>query len=632
MKLLLPEQDSELRGFYRTLLQEPPQLSVADWCEENVIFPVGMETYAGRADWTDAPYAREPLECYADIEVQEMVLVFGTQCLKTTIMRCGAMFRIVHNPNPRLWVMPNEDKIAAPFSKDRWQPMLRDCRATARLRPTTANDKVDRTLFSTLDQQFTNGGTQRFRGSNSPANLSGFPIVDLDMDELDKFAQESDYEPEALNNAEQRTKNAAFRKIVKASTPTLADRGIWKEFVNTDQRYWMVPCPRCERRIRLRFRVKSEEHGWCGLRWYKEAPEEVRKDGKWDLDAVRQAAHYRCQCCGKAILNSERRGMVQAGRWEAHNPSAPRRRRGYHLSSLYSLVSDQCSFGAVAENWCEKSGNSSGRHTIINSTFAEPWNLADAFDEDRVQTSAYEIRAADLPPGHERYATIDFQLNHFWMVVREWAPMSEERPFGESWVLFADIVETDLECEGHRLKYGVPAKETWLDIAGRPNAAGQLINKYGWMGFLGSDNKVFPHRLGPGNTVQRVYSEVEWRDAHQGTRQQNKGKENFFPFIKWCKDPVREQVKGLQGKTSADGKPIHHIHAHVHKEYQRHMNAHVMQVRVNARGQRDTFWLELKGVPDHLWDCECMQAARALMRGMTPLLDIRQEQQELFGA
>ncbi len=89
---------------------------------------------------------------------------------------------------------------------------------------------------------------------------------------------------------------------------------------------------------------------------------------------------------------------------------------------------------------------------------------------------------------------------------------------------------------------------------------------------------------------------------------------------------MREQVKALMTKTPT----IWHTHANVSKEYQRHMNAHHMTIEHNGRFTF-TVWKELKGVPDHLWDCECMQAVRAVMKGMTPLIDVRAEQPELFG-
>src|SRR4051812_39789381 len=122
-----PEQEAELREFYRDLLRPPPQMSVAAWVEENVTIPAGRESFSGLVNFDRAPYAREPLECYADRSVTELVLVFGTQCLKTTILRCGAMYRIKNDPLPCMWVLPNEKNVALPFSKGRWIPLLLAC-------------------------------------------------------------------------------------------------------------------------------------------------------------------------------------------------------------------------------------------------------------------------------------------------------------------------------------------------------------------------------------------------------------------------------------------------------------------------------------------------------------------------
>jgi DNA-directed RNA polymerase subunit RPC12/RpoP len=629
---MLLEHDRELRAHFRHILEPPPNLSVSEWAEQNVVIPIGRETYHGPVDFADAPYVREPLDCYRDLSVRVLTTVWGTQCLKTTMQRCGTMWRVVNRPAPCLWLLPNEKMVATPFSKNRWQPWLLECKATSALLPRTKSGLVDRKSFSTLEQTFTNGMPILFRGSHSAANVASTPIVLLNLDEIDKYQLESEFEPGALENVKERVKNAKFSLTVQSSTPTLAEIGIWREFLFSDQRYFEVPCPRCERRIVLRFRVDTKEHGMCGLRWYEKDEQEVKfADGRWDLKAVAQAAHYKCQLCGEAIHNIERRPMIRAGIWRPHNPQAKSDHRGYHLSSMYSLISDECTFQALAATWCEKQKDRQERRKFVNSTLAEPWNMQQAFDEDRIKRSEYEILSTQITPGRERYMTVDFQLNHFWVVIREWAPITPEHPFGESWVLFADRVETKQDVEEYRKQYGVPKAESFLDCAGRMNPAGQIINEFGWLGMMGAQppSKFFNHRVDQFRTVQRVYSETEYRDAHQGSRQQNRSPLNEFPFIKWSKDPIREHLKGLMAKTIGQGTPIWHTHANVHPDYQRHMNAHVMERRHNGRIWQ-TFWRELPGVPDHLWDCECMNAVRAVMKGMCPLIDVRAEQPELF--
>lgn len=616
------EHLAALKEFYAGLCRPPPRLSVAEWVEQNVVIPPGAESTSGGFSFHRVPYAREPLECYADRSVRELVLVFGTQCIKTTIMRLGAMYRICNDPIPCVWVLPNEKPMALSFAKSRWHPLLKESPATYARIPKTEKGFVDRTRFGFLEMLFP-GMPINFVGSNSPANLASRSAGLIQMDEIDKYARETDFEPGALQNVEERAKNFPLHLIVKSSTPTTEGHGIWAQFIYTDQRHYYVPCPRCGARIVLRFRAQSEEHGECGLRWWRESPQESRgKDGKWDLDAVAANAHYKCQLCGKEVFDHEREGMIQNGVWRPHNPGAKSTRRGYHLSSLYSLVSAECSFSEIARKWCEKSGVTSERHRMINSTLAEPWNQSKAFDDATVQVSMYEPEAVMKREGKDddkiTIGTIDFQLNHFWVVFRTWQRPSPEHPHGQSWLVLADRIDTEEEIAVLQEKYGVPAEHMRLDVAKRMNAAGQILLRRRWRGLLGSTRKSYPHRLNNGIITNRVYSEIQWRDAHAGTKRESPSLANMFPFVYWCKDPIRDLLATLRDQQPT----MWHIHSNAHPEYQRHLGAHVKMSRVVPRtGERIDYWMELSGRSDHLLDCEAMNAVTAVELGYAELFE-----------
>lgn len=621
METLRPEQLSDLRAFYGSLLTPPPKISVVEWVEKNVRVPAGgSDTAVGGFRFDRVPYAREVLECYADRSIRGLSIVFGTQCIKTTIMRLGAMYRIVNDPMPCVWVLPNEKPFANSFSKVRWIPWLSETPATAALIPRSKTGGIDKQRFAFLEQLFP-GMPINFVGSNSSANLSSRSAGLIQMDEIDKFGRETNFEPGALQNVEERAKNVFFHLIVKSSTPTVETHGIWREFQYTDQRYFYVPCPRCERLIVLRFRVKSEQHGDCGVRWWRQSPLEVKKDGRWDLDAVARACHYKCQECGVEILDIERHGMIQSdlAKWKPHHPDARAGQRGYHLSSLYSLVSHDCKLPNIAAKWCEKAGDPSERHKMINATFAEPWNTGKGFDDEAITLTNYDPTAKTSPPTDDEITigTVDFQLNHFWVVFRRWKRPTTEHPLGQSWIILADRIDTEEEIAELQGIHQIAPEHMRLDVAGRFNAAGQIILRRRWRGLHGSDRKHYPHRMANGLSIQRIYSEIQWRDAHHGTTRQSRGTENFYPFAYWCKDPVRDLVAGLRVQEPA----IWHVHSNVHKKYTEHLNAHVKLTKVNAKtGEPEDFWKEMK-TEDHLLDCECMNAVTAVELGFAVLLD-----------
>ncbi len=82
--------------------------SVVEWCEDEVMLTERQTQSPGHFSTDLTPYLREPLECFGDVDVSDLVLVFGTQTGKTTMVQAGTAWRIVNKPQPVVWVMPTE--------------------------------------------------------------------------------------------------------------------------------------------------------------------------------------------------------------------------------------------------------------------------------------------------------------------------------------------------------------------------------------------------------------------------------------------------------------------------------------------------------------------------------------------
>ena len=121
----------ELSRYCYDLLSPAPTLQVWEWAEENIYLSERTSALPGRFSTVLTPYIREPLQAYADKSVTDLVLCFGTQTAKTTVVMAGTAYRIVNDPTPTLWVMPNLE-LAKSFSKTRWQPMVNDCAPSGR--------------------------------------------------------------------------------------------------------------------------------------------------------------------------------------------------------------------------------------------------------------------------------------------------------------------------------------------------------------------------------------------------------------------------------------------------------------------------------------------------------------------
>ena len=324
--------------------------TVVEWCEDELVLGERQTQNPGQFTTKLTPYMRGPLEAFGDMATSDIVMVWGTQTAKTTTIQAGVCWRIHNRPSPTVWVMPNEN-LARSFSETRWQPMVDDSATMSAHKPS------DRHRYKALEQHF-DRMTLTFVGSNSPANLASRPAGLLLLDELDKFASETDRETSAMFLAENRTKSFVFPLRVKTSTPTTPDGPIWQEYQKGSMEKYMLACPHCSERIELLW----EQVKWDG------------KDnaGKWNMAQVEDSAHYICQRCQGKLNDGQKMEMLPLGEWVATNPAAQRGFRSFHLNSLYAPWRS-CTFGALAVKFLRDKETLNGLQDFTNSTMAMPW-------------------------------------------------------------------------------------------------------------------------------------------------------------------------------------------------------------------------------------------------------------------
>lgn len=591
--------------------------SVCDWVEQNVELPSGAIT--GKVQLRYIPYAKEILERYADKSCRHLVMCMPTQAAKSTILICGALYKICRDPEDGLWVFGNGDQ-ARDFSKERLQPFVALCKPAFALVPKTAKGLVDKHLFGFLNQHY-QSMVLNLVGAGSTTNLSSRPRGFLQLDEVDKYHSELRFDAGTIQLAEERQKTFPFPICVKASSPTTSDRMIWTELGKTDWREYWMPCPRCEQKILFRFKIKSEDHGRCGVRWWHENEEEAKTDGAWDMKKVKALAHYRCQCCGGMIHDFERHSMLECGEWVPSRPNAESGRFGYHLNSIYSVLSQQTGLGQIATQFLIAQGLRSELQNFINGWLAEPFDESSMYEDKEVHLEAFENK--DIPrDGTIPIMGIDNQQGHAWAVIRRFEPPSPEFPHGQSWLLYADRVETDDELVELQKEYGVEGVNVLSDMAWRPAHVGKLILKNDWRGIVGTDTKEFTWVI-DGRRVMRPYSVPQFRDAHLGTSWESRTFQRVR-FIKFSKPAMLDLVSSLRFAKPT----IFHITVNANPAYARHLNSRVKRMAQNKRtGRMEFIWWE-KHQDNHLFDAEVFCAVRAMQLGLLSAPNETDEVQE----
>jgi DNA-directed RNA polymerase subunit RPC12/RpoP len=587
--------------------------SVCDWVEENVELPTGAIT--GKINLDKTPYMRAILERYGDKSCRHLVLCFGTQLGKTSILSCGMLYRIAMDPEDGMWVMANADQ-ARDFNKERFMPFVRRCPPVFDLVPKTTKGVVDKHLWGFQNQHY-RSMVLNFVGAGSPANLSSRPRGLMCMDECDKYYDVIKFDAGTIQLAEERQKTFHFPISIKASSPTLVDRMIWQEYLQTDQEELWLPCPRCEKDILLKFKTKSDRHGLCGVRWWHEDEKEAMTDGEWDLKKARANAFYKCQECGGMIHDFEREDMLQVGEWRPSNHRSESGRIGYHLSSLYSILSQETSLGAIAVKFLVAKGLRSQLQNFVNGWLAEPWDESQAYDFEEVPLEA--ITDLTIPQNDEDTVTlmaVDVQVRGYWVLIRRFQRPSSKYPNGQSWLLTADFVDTDNDIVELQKEYGVDGKNVTLDMAKNPTKVAKRIVEHDWRGIWGSDTKLFDHP-GPGGTkVKREFSDTKWWDPMLGSRWESRTLKRCA-YVLFNKSRFSDHVSALRYAKPT----IWHTTVNVHPKYSRHMNSRVKRQQKNKKtGRVEWAWVELHQ-DNHLLDCENHVTVRAMQLGFLNLPD-----------
>ncbi len=413
---------------------------VVEWVEKHLEFSTRVSpSMPGRVSTHNRPYMREPLADFAKHEVTDITLCWGAQTAKTTTAQLGLAWLIEHDPAPVLWVMPTE-AMGRSWSSTRFQPFINDNACLARHKPANSDE------FKILEMQF-DRMTMNVVGSNSPANLASRPIAYLFCDEVCKFAKATKNEASALSLAEQRTKTFNRVKRVKTSTPTIVKDEFWDEFLAGDQRYYNVPCPHCQKKF-----VFSHDEKLRSLRWSPDAKDE---QGRWDLNAVYDSAHYVCPHCEGQIFDYHKPRMLLAGEWIATNSRSERGHRSYHLNSFYS---PDVTFGKMASEFLKAKEQLFGLQDYLNGWLALPWSDDAAEIEEKhllAKRQEYALGTCPCPTPAAILLGADVQQSFTNYIVRAFAAD------GESWLLdygrFASV--DDLTQWAAAQRYTVGGKE-----------------------------------------------------------------------------------------------------------------------------------------------------------------------------
>ncbi|MFN7918910.1 MAG: phage terminase large subunit family protein [Bryobacteraceae bacterium] len=367
---------------------------------------LSSEASAQPGAWRCLPYQREPLDCMSPHSPhQEIVLKFGSQLGKTSLLLAFIAFVISEDPGPMLIVLPTLT-VAEALSKDRLAPMFRDCPA---LRGKVADPKSRDAGSTVFHRQFV-GGHLTITTSNSAAGLASRPIRYLLLDEVDRFLPSAGAEGNPSDLARARQRSFWNRKLIRSSSPTTKGSEIDTAYELSDQRRFQVPCALCGT-----YQVLQ----WARVEWPDGMPEE---------------AAYRCEHCHGLIPHGRKRWMIERGEWFAGNPTS--KVAGFWLPEENSLVR---SWGDMALDWIRAQGNPEKTRAFVNTSLALNFDEeANGNATERELLARVENYGPILPEGAAVLtAGVDMQGDRAEVSVYAWGAGEE------SWLMVHRVIPGD---------------------------------------------------------------------------------------------------------------------------------------------------------------------------------------------
>lgn len=399
-------------------LRPDPLLTVSEWADAHRHLTTTESPEPGPWRTERVPYMREIMDTLSPSSpVTDVCFMKSAQVGGTEAGNNWVGFVIHHSPGPMLAVQPTVE-VAERVSKQRIAPLISNSPVLAeKVGPPRSRDSSN----TLLAKEFP-GGMLIMAGANSAAGLRSMPIRYLFLDEIDGYPNDVDGEGDPVLLAEQRTQNFRGRKKkFKVSTPTLKGFSrIEKEYEDSDQRRFYVPCPECGE-----YQVLQ----WSNVKWENSDP---------------QTAVYVCDHCGGAWDDHARIKAVRRGEWRATHPE--RKKRGYHIWAAYSpwvrlheLVSEFLSAKSHPELL----------KTFVNTKLGETWEE----QGERVTADGLKGRleeyAAEVPKGVGLLtAAVDVQGDRLELKVKGWGAGEE------SWRI------------AHEILWGDPGREeVWEKLA-----------------------------------------------------------------------------------------------------------------------------------------------------------------------
>ena len=478
------------------LLQPIQVLDIVEWSQK-YIQTIPDSPYTGKLNLHRTPFLIEPLRQTMNSDTTLSVMAFPVQVGKSLILKLLALYNIVNNPSPILFLADTSAN-SEDFCDTSLTPMLKQNKVFNGLISTAAGANMKETKI------FTNGAILWNRGASNLKNLQRRSVKLLLADECWLYPQ------------------GHIEEAVKRTTRFLGDGGravlvsqageIQGEFANyyeqTNQQEYMWQCSHCKNKNRYNLEM---------VKWDISA---VTEQGNIDFQGVQKSLKYVCPHCNTQYEPTKKQ-LQQFNRnstWQPMNPTAPQGKIGFHTTAFsfldaYTLICEYLN----AKSRC-KDGDFSQLKIFTQKRLAQPWTeqneviytnttqVKGICIGEKWQKMGYITRTGELiKSSHENikkqilngalpliFMAVDVQKDHFYYTIRAFS----DNPQDESMLIDCGMLYTWEDIFSKKAEYMIPNSNMGIDSGYRTQQVYAVTVQNRCYAMKGHEQRTFKREAG----------------------------------------------------------------------------------------------------------------------------------------
>lgn len=544
------------------------------WLKQNVKIP-----HSARATEFDpfvTPWLIKPFQEFVNPRTTQICIRACTGGGKTTFLEAMVVPWVVsQDPGPMLLTGQNDD-MAAQWSESRLMPVLSACEPVRALFPKDRHHKRRTSIMFPHMNLF---------------------IVGANMSSLQEKSMRYCYGDEVwtwkagmISFLKKRHHDRWNRKTILVSQGYDSDHEMQFEFDTGQIFEWGTVCENCNK--------------WHKLLWSSIKYDDVKnEDGSYNWEKIEKSVRHECPNCEfQTFDNTSSRRMMSSRGCYQEQPSSP---ISGHVSFTFSALAVWwIPWSSLVVEWLKAQDakrrlDMSLLKNFIQQRLAEVWMSDHQVPEVNLQAGDYFLK--DYADGQKvegelhRFLTVDCQQDHYWAVCRAW------KADGSSRLLWAGRLLTLDDIKLLKNTFKVHPYFVFLDANAFTQKVYTDCAANGWTALHGSGSLTWPWS-NKGKTVRKFFSEKRFGMGSQGVACQ---------YYQWSNEAIKDCLITLRSM----GPPQWEFSQDVSDVYLFQLNSETKREIVDKRTKKLVMrWVKFR--QNHLWDCEAMQVAAAMLMNL----------------